>query len=134
MKKGITLVALVITIVVLLILAVLSINLVFGDNGIVKKAKEAGDKSIAFGVKERIGMVLLEYPMSTEYSSLEEFLNSQVAIEVDSVTKGDDGRFEVEKDGYVATVNSDCVIEKFEKIATRPIVKDIKIVENSNGK
>lgn len=134
MKNGITLVALVITIVVLLILAGLSINLVFGDNGIVKKAKEAGDKSIAFGVKERIGMVLLEYPMSTEYSSLEEFLNSQVAIEVDSVTKGDDGRFEVEKDGYVATVNSDCVIEKFEKIATRPIVKDIKIVENSNGK
>ena len=49
MKNGITLVALVITIVVLLILAGLSINLVFGDNGIVKKAKEAGDKSIAFG-------------------------------------------------------------------------------------
>ena len=40
-KNGITLVALVITIVVLLILAGVSINLVLGDNGIVKKAKDA---------------------------------------------------------------------------------------------
>ena len=39
--KGITLVALVVTIVVLLILAGVSINLVLGDNGIIKKAQEA---------------------------------------------------------------------------------------------
>ena len=40
-EKGITLIALVVTIVVLLILAGISINLVLGDNGIIKKAKEA---------------------------------------------------------------------------------------------
>lgn len=40
-EKGITLIALVITIVVLLILAGISINLVLGENGIIKKAKEA---------------------------------------------------------------------------------------------
>ena len=44
-QKGITLVALVVTIVVLLILAGVSINLVLGDNGIVKKAQEAKRKS-----------------------------------------------------------------------------------------
>ena len=44
-KKGITLVALVVTMVVLLILAGLSINLVLGDNGIAKKAQEAKTKS-----------------------------------------------------------------------------------------
>ena len=44
-QKGITLVALVVTIVVLLILAGVSINLVLGDNGIVKKAQEAQTKS-----------------------------------------------------------------------------------------
>ena len=44
-QKGITLVALVITMVVLLILAGVSINLVLGDNGIVKKAQEAQTKS-----------------------------------------------------------------------------------------
>ena len=43
--KGITLVALVVTIVVLLILAGVSINLVLGNNGIIDKAKEAQRKS-----------------------------------------------------------------------------------------
>lgn len=40
-EKGITLVALVVTIVVLLILAGVSISLVLGSNGIVKKAQDA---------------------------------------------------------------------------------------------
>ena len=44
-NKGITLVALVVTIVVLLILAGVSINLVLGDNGIVKKAQDAKTKT-----------------------------------------------------------------------------------------
>ena len=36
-KKGITLIALVVTVVVLIILAGVSINAVLGDNGIIKK-------------------------------------------------------------------------------------------------
>ena len=44
-KNGITLIALVVTIVVLLILAGVSINMVLGQNGIVTKAKEARDKT-----------------------------------------------------------------------------------------
>ena len=44
-NKGITLVALVVTIVVLLILAAVSINLVLGENGLIANAKEAREKS-----------------------------------------------------------------------------------------
>ena len=44
-KNGITLIALVVTIVVLLILAGVSINMVLGENGIVTKAKDARDKT-----------------------------------------------------------------------------------------
>lgn len=40
-QKGITLVALVVTIIVLIILAGISISLVLGENGIITKAKEA---------------------------------------------------------------------------------------------
>ena len=43
-NKGITLIALVITIIVLIILAGISINLLLGDNGIIKKAQEAGER------------------------------------------------------------------------------------------
>ena len=44
-ESGITLIALVVTIVVLLILASVSITVVFGDNGILELAKEAGEKT-----------------------------------------------------------------------------------------
>ena len=58
--KGITLVALVVTIVVLLILAGVSINTVLGDDGIIKKAKEEAEKTAAAQEKEMIERNLLE--------------------------------------------------------------------------
>ena len=44
-NKGITLIALVITIIILLILAGVSVSVLFGQEGIVEKAKEASFKS-----------------------------------------------------------------------------------------
>ena len=55
-NKGITLVALVVTIVVLLILAGVSINLVLGNNGIIAKAKEAQKKSAEASQNDLKGM------------------------------------------------------------------------------
>ena len=43
-QKGITLIALVVTIVVLLILAGVSLNAIFGENGLIQKAKDAQSK------------------------------------------------------------------------------------------
>ncbi len=40
-QKGITLIALVVTIVILLILAGVSLNLVLGENGLVRRAQQA---------------------------------------------------------------------------------------------
>ena len=45
-KKGITLVALVVTIAILLILAGISLNLVLGNNGIIERAQLARNKTI----------------------------------------------------------------------------------------
>ena len=65
-NKGITLVALVVTIVVLLILAGVSINLVLGDNGIVKKAQDAKTKSAEASENDLKGMnSLIEQMEST---------------------------------------------------------------------
>ena len=65
-NKGITLVALVVTIVVLLILAGVSINLVLGDNGIVKKAQDAKTKSAEASANDLKGMnSLIEQMEST---------------------------------------------------------------------
>ena len=55
-EKGITLIALVVTIVVLLILAGVSINMVLGENGIIAKAKEAKTKSTEASENDLKGM------------------------------------------------------------------------------
>lgn len=53
-QKGITLVALVITIIVLIILAGVSIALVLGDDGIVTKAKN-GAENYKIAANEEVG-------------------------------------------------------------------------------
>ena len=62
--KGITLVALVVTIVVLLILAGVSINLVLGNNGIIAKAKDAETKSAEASKNDLKGMNALTEEMN----------------------------------------------------------------------
>lgn len=44
-EEGITLVALIVTVVILIILAGVSLNLAFSDNGLIKKAQYAVNKS-----------------------------------------------------------------------------------------
>ena len=63
-NQGITLVALVVTIVVLLILAGVSLNLVLGENGIISKAREASTKTVQAQQNSEIEMNLLEQELA----------------------------------------------------------------------
>ncbi|MGN1327038.1 MAG: type II secretion system protein, partial [Clostridia bacterium] len=51
-EQGITLIALVVTIVVLLILAAVSLNLVLGNNGLITKSKDAKDQTEMAQIKD----------------------------------------------------------------------------------
>ena len=53
-NKGITLIALVVTIVVLLILAGITISLVFSENGIISKSKNAKEQTEISKVREQL--------------------------------------------------------------------------------
>ena len=64
-QKGITLVALVITIIVLLILAAVTLSMVLGDNGIVTKAKDAKDSTNKADIESAYKTAALE--LQTEY-------------------------------------------------------------------
>ena len=68
-NQGITLVALVVTIVVLLILSSVSLNLVLGDNGIIVKAKEAAETTAAAQEKESMERNLLEKELENSLST-----------------------------------------------------------------
>ena len=60
-KKGITLIALVITIIVLLILAGVSLSFVMGEEGILGKATKAIDKTGIAGAKEQAELLVDDY-------------------------------------------------------------------------
>ena len=64
--KGITLIALVITIIVLLILAGVSIAMLTGDNGIITMAQEASFRTEMSQVREMVDMYLSEKQMDTK--------------------------------------------------------------------
>ncbi len=86
--RGITLISLVITIVVLLILAGVSINIVVGDNGIITKAKESVSLTKESEAKEIMNRTVLEFYLSNDSNTLEEFLKSKVTDgTIDSVEK-----------------------------------------------
>ena len=57
-ERGITLIALVVTIVVLLILAGVSINLVLGNNGIISKAKESRTETRMSQIDELVNLAI----------------------------------------------------------------------------
>ena len=62
-RKGITLMALIVTIIVLLILAGISISMLAGNNGIINKAIEARDSTEIAGIIEEVKMAILEKQM-----------------------------------------------------------------------
>ena len=57
-NKGITLIALVITIIVLLILAGVSIAMLTGTNGVLTRATDASDETTRAGVADKVNMAI----------------------------------------------------------------------------
>jgi formylglycine-generating enzyme required for sulfatase activity/Tfp pilus assembly major pilin PilA len=65
-KNGITLIALIITIIVLLILAGVSINMVLGDNGVITKAKVASEETNKVKIDEQRQLAIAQANMNFE--------------------------------------------------------------------
>ena len=59
-QEGITLIALVITIIILIILAGITINAIFGENGLILRAREAAFKTEAGSIKEQVEMAKIQ--------------------------------------------------------------------------
>ena len=60
-KKGITLIALVITIVIMLLLAAIAIQMALGENGLIVKASKAKKESQQAETKERLQTTVIRY-------------------------------------------------------------------------
>ena len=142
-KKGITLIALVVTVIVLIILAGVSINAVLGDNGIIKKANQAASVTKEAEVKEAINRTILEFYLTNDYETLEDFLKAKAEDgSIDSVTKNADGTLTVKKGEYSVTVenktnssggSSSGGSTGGETQTPEITVGEVKVVANSNG-
>ena len=59
--SGITLIALVVTIIILIILATVSINVVFGEGGLIKRAEQSRETHLEAQAREKLNLKLGEY-------------------------------------------------------------------------
>ena len=109
-KSGITLIALVITIIVLLILAGISISSIIGENGIVEKTQKAKIETRIGKIKEERDLWLADVDMDKQLNrndaeTLEELLNRLESENIISLEE----RKQIEIKGYF-TINSEDII------------------------
>ena len=111
-SKGITLVSLVVTIIVLIILAGISLALIFGENGIVGRAKEAKTVTSVATAQEKLELIkskiLLDKFEITLDDYLEELEKVKEEYQVDDIEKIDDKTAEIIVDGkYKFTITDE---------------------------
>ena len=99
-NKAITLIALVVKIVVLLILAGISLNLVLGNNGLIKKSKYAKEETTVADEKEKVEMAYVSAALkklgdTVTAEELQEELDSSVGAGKTVVTSNGDGTLNV---------------------------------------
>ncbi len=111
-EKAITLIALLITIIILLILAGIVIATLTGENGIITRAEEAKEETGIKSLEEEIKLALTNKIIEDQVNgngNLEEELNK---IDEAVVSKVAEDTYYVEKNGNVCTVYEDGTIEE----------------------
>ena len=120
-NKGITLIALVVTIVVLLILAGVSISMLSGDDGIITKSKEARISTELSGYKEE-----LELYKSEKYMENNEFEETTLTAGKEDLNYNTK---ESEEEGNIKTIIPDISDEYFEKLE---VIKGELLINTQN--
>ena len=112
-NKGITLIALVITIIVLLILAGVSINILIGENGLLTKSQDAADENTRGGARDKVATsVYASYntdynPNDLKLKIDEEALKTNIEKAGGKVTSTGGFPVTVEMDGYEFTISEE---------------------------
>ena len=115
--RGITLIALVITIIVLLILAGVTINALSGENGILKRATQAKSKTGRANALEQINLAIITARTEGLGQVDKTVLRDEITKAGMTVkTDGDDLPWEVVSDKYLFRINEDYTVEEISGI------------------
>ncbi len=130
-KNGITLIALVITIIVLLILAGVTIATLTGDNGILTKAQNAKEKNAQKTVEEQINLAVQASRINEGLVIDKDILEQELTNNGIEITKSENDElpWTVKKDGYVYTISENGEVKEKEGIAIT--TGDIEILKGS---
>ena len=130
-KNGITLIALVITIIVLLILAGVTIATLTGDNGILTKAQNAKEKNAQKTVEEQINLAVQASKINEGLVIDKDILEQELTNNGIEITKSENDElpWTVKKDGYVYTISENGEVKEKEGIAIT--TGDIEILKGS---
>ncbi len=115
--RGITLIALVITIIVLLILVGITINALSGENGILKRATQAKSKTGRANALEQINLAIITARTEGLGQVDKTVLRNEITKAGMTVkTDGDDLPYEVVSDKYLFRINEDYTVEEISGI------------------
>ncbi len=144
-NTGITLVALVITIIVLLILAGVSINLVAGSNGLLNKATKAVDVTNTAKIKEDIELKIAEMQMDyysdsnlpNQYVNVNEYIKAELEKGVELPNGAEiscDTTGKLSYEGIeIGSLNSDGTVTIDGELSGSQIVTKYTVSYNANG-
>ena len=123
--KGITLIALVITIIVLLILAAVSIATLTGDEGILNQTGKAEDENSRASAEEQVKLAVVgSYGKNgkLDYKELKDNLNKITGIVgVPNEITDDNFPLKVKVNGYEVTINANGTVESKKEESTGKI-------------
>ena len=130
-QNGITLIALVVTIIVLLILAGVTINALSGENGIITKSKEAKIKTEKSKTIEKINLAILTAMTKGDGDIDNATLREELEKEGLTVkTEGNNLPWDVSDGKYIYRINEDYTVEEVNGISLSK--KEIKLISGEN--
>mgnify|MGYP004613338679 CR=1 FL=1 len=129
-KAGITLIALVVTIILLLILAGVSISMLTGENGIINKASTAKTTTMLSDYKEKVDMFIIDKKMENQEFNEESLTVGKNKLIYNTQKVGETGNIET----IIPNINKE-YIDKIEIIKGKLIVNTtdknlIKVVQS----
>lgn len=148
-NKGITMIALIVTIIVLLLLVGITINQL-NQTGVLEKTKTAKQEQTKAEIQEKIQLLLNEYQIekvnNNELTLIKYFEGKKSIKEIDDYQDNKDGTLDIEEKGYTITIeiNTQTILDIKESSSISfkyelTSYKDnkfkilIKVIDNKNG-
>ena len=129
--QGITLVALVITIIIIIILATITMNMAFGDNGLIKQAQKAKDMAANSVITEQEGMNSLMQEYANVMAEDSEIPDPEIPFEPGPTPEPEQGETELSNaDKANGVLEIKWLSGTSNKVSENPNAPQVKTISN----